>query len=237
MNIFFLSFDPEECAEFHCDKHVLKMILEYAQLLSTAHRVLDGIQMIDYVTGRKRTKYILVTCVVSQSDEPLSRSNGPPTVVSRSDGPPTVVSRSNGPPTVVFEDDREQLLYAATHVNHPCSIWTRKSKANYMWLYELWTFLLDQYSVRYNGKIHACSKLKDALKMPPTNIAKRRVTCGDIAKRRGEPFSEPPCAMPDECKYFNAVTSYRNFYCMEKASFATWKNTRPAWFVDQRILI
>ena len=29
-------------AEMHCDKHVVKMILEYAQLLSTAHRVLDG---------------------------------------------------------------------------------------------------------------------------------------------------------------------------------------------------
>ena len=26
----------------HCDKHVVKMIIEYAQLMSTAHRVLDG---------------------------------------------------------------------------------------------------------------------------------------------------------------------------------------------------
>lgn len=26
----------------HCDRHVVKMILEYAQILSTAHRVLDG---------------------------------------------------------------------------------------------------------------------------------------------------------------------------------------------------
>lgn len=41
MNIFYLSKDPKECTEFHNDKHVVKQILEYAQLLSTAHRVLD----------------------------------------------------------------------------------------------------------------------------------------------------------------------------------------------------
>ena len=42
MNIFYLAEDPKVCAQDHCDKHVVKMILEYAQLLSTAHRVLDG---------------------------------------------------------------------------------------------------------------------------------------------------------------------------------------------------
>ena len=41
MNIFFLDTDTKQCAKYHCDKHVVKMILEYCQLLSTAHRVLD----------------------------------------------------------------------------------------------------------------------------------------------------------------------------------------------------
>lgn len=41
MNIFVLDFDIRACVEMHCDKHVVKMILEYAQLLSTAHHVLD----------------------------------------------------------------------------------------------------------------------------------------------------------------------------------------------------
>lgn len=40
MNIFFLHFDPELAAQFHCDKHVVKMILESAQLLYTAHHVI-----------------------------------------------------------------------------------------------------------------------------------------------------------------------------------------------------
>lgn len=37
MNIFFLSFNPKEAAEYHCDKHVVKMIIETAQLLYSAH--------------------------------------------------------------------------------------------------------------------------------------------------------------------------------------------------------
>jgi hypothetical protein len=42
MNIFYLHENPERCAEMHCDKHVVKMILESAQLLSTAHHEIDG---------------------------------------------------------------------------------------------------------------------------------------------------------------------------------------------------
>jgi intergrase/recombinase len=42
MNIFILSDDPVVAAKEHVDKHVVKMILESAQLLSTAHRVLDN---------------------------------------------------------------------------------------------------------------------------------------------------------------------------------------------------
>ena len=37
MNIFHLHKDPRICAEYHCDKHVVKMILETAQMLSTAY--------------------------------------------------------------------------------------------------------------------------------------------------------------------------------------------------------
>jgi hypothetical protein len=41
MNIFFLSFSPEEAARLHCDKHVVKMIIETAQLLYSAHWILN----------------------------------------------------------------------------------------------------------------------------------------------------------------------------------------------------
>ena len=47
MNIFYLDRDPQIAAQMMCDKHVVKMILESAQMLSTAHRVLDGDEYAD----------------------------------------------------------------------------------------------------------------------------------------------------------------------------------------------
>ena len=49
MNIFYLDKNPSIAAEMACDKHVVKMILESAQLLSTAHRVIDGDEYADKV--------------------------------------------------------------------------------------------------------------------------------------------------------------------------------------------
>jgi len=37
MNIFYLDKNPKLCAKYHNDKHVIKMILETAQLLCGAH--------------------------------------------------------------------------------------------------------------------------------------------------------------------------------------------------------
>ena len=47
MNIFYLNKDPKIAAMEHNDKHCVKMILEYAQMLSTAHRELDGDEIAD----------------------------------------------------------------------------------------------------------------------------------------------------------------------------------------------
>jgi hypothetical protein len=60
MNIFYIHPEPIDCAVMHIDKHVIKMILEYCQLLSTAHRVLDG-TLIEGKNdnGRKYTRYEL----------------------------------------------------------------------------------------------------------------------------------------------------------------------------------
>jgi hypothetical protein len=42
MNIFYLSEDPVKAASFFYNRHVVKMILESAQLLCTAHLISDG---------------------------------------------------------------------------------------------------------------------------------------------------------------------------------------------------
>lgn len=43
MNIFLLDTDTRKCAHYHCDKHVVKMILETAQLLCGVHHMTDQV--------------------------------------------------------------------------------------------------------------------------------------------------------------------------------------------------
>ena len=67
MNIFYLDTNPALCAEYHCDKHVLKMIIEYAQLLSTAHRMLDG----EHYTGRTKNGHKIQRWRLDEDKEDL----------------------------------------------------------------------------------------------------------------------------------------------------------------------
>lgn len=58
MNIFVLDSDPTTAAQLQCDKHVVKMIVESAQMLSTAHRMLDGtIQIAPSKSGKRMVKH------------------------------------------------------------------------------------------------------------------------------------------------------------------------------------
>ena len=95
MNRFILDSDPVIASQMHCDRHVVKMILEEAQMLSTAHRILDGVSEVSSTkTGRKITRWRV-------------------------------------------SDSREDSLYKASHVNHPCTIWCRATNSNYEWGYSL----------------------------------------------------------------------------------------------------
>jgi hypothetical protein len=63
INIFFIDEDPYEAARWAVDKHVVKMIVETAQMLSTAHRLLDGTETVKMVldkNGRPRKKKVWV---------------------------------------------------------------------------------------------------------------------------------------------------------------------------------
>jgi hypothetical protein len=55
MNIFVLSKNTKKCAIYHTDKHVIKLIIESAQLLCSAHIVLDGVMFIEDVELYKLT--------------------------------------------------------------------------------------------------------------------------------------------------------------------------------------
>ena len=56
MIFFYLDEDPWKSIEYNCDKHIVKMPTEYKQMLSTAHRVLDGEMYIDRTKCGARIK-------------------------------------------------------------------------------------------------------------------------------------------------------------------------------------
>ena len=56
MNIFILDNNPIKAAQLQCDKHVVKMIVESAQMLSTAHRLLDGVVSIGVSKSGRKAK-------------------------------------------------------------------------------------------------------------------------------------------------------------------------------------
>tara|TARA_Y100000992_G_scaffold158474_1_gene106073 strand:+ start:40 stop:633 length:594 start_codon:yes stop_codon:yes gene_type:complete len=183
VNIFYLHKDPIVSAEMSCDKHVVKMILESAQLLCTCHRVQDG------------TEYYGKT------------ANG------------RKIKRWKHP-----NPNLEPILYKAGWVKHPSTIWLFESAYNYMWLYKHMMALNDEYKKRYNHtKDHvAIQKLGQILSSPPKNALINKIA------------TDPQPAMPDECKVpGDSIASYRKYYIMKKARFATWKNrVPPKWFSE-----
>ena len=175
MNIFYLDHDPNKAAKYMVDKHVVKMILESCQLMSTAHRVLDGFEY-TYISdkNRKVKKFRL-------------------------------------------EDERENMLYQATHINHPSAQWIRESIENYFWLVDHTYALLDEYKYRYE-KNHKCSSMMYMLQSPPLNLKE---------------FDLTPIKLAMDTQYIisdDSVENYRNYYKQGKAHLFSWKKRqKPEW--------
>ena len=163
MNIFVLHNHPRIAARMQCDKHVSKMTLETAQMLSTAVNELGG-----------------------------------------------------------------QAPYKSAHVNHPCSVWARKTLANFLWLYDHGIALAAEYTRRY-GKVH---KSEAVIRECMSQMKTLRLYGLDPETGRIPDRTPHPLCMPDEYKSDDAVESYRRFYIGEKAGFAQWnkKTKPPAWW-------
>jgi hypothetical protein len=52
-------------------------------------------------------------------------------------------------------------LYKNTHINHPCAVWTRSSRAAFCWMLEHGFALADEYAYRYNTRRRDKSLLDD----------------------------------------------------------------------------
>ena len=73
------------CAEMHLDKHVTKMIIEYGQLMSTAHRLLDGKPYTDKTAnGRSIKRWRMEDSKIEESLMKASHINHPSAVWVRS---------------------------------------------------------------------------------------------------------------------------------------------------------
>jgi hypothetical protein len=84
MNIFYLAHSVDECAQYHVDRHTVKMILEYAQLLSTAHRVLDGVVWTGLSSnGRKVKRWKLSDSTLDQKLYTATHINHPSAIWAR----------------------------------------------------------------------------------------------------------------------------------------------------------
>ena len=87
MNVFYLHPLPWAAARMHCDEHVRKMIIEYAQLLSTAHRMLDGEEYYDKTAnGRRIKRWRLDDPVMEANVYKATHANHPSAVWVRENG-------------------------------------------------------------------------------------------------------------------------------------------------------
>jgi len=186
MNIFVLDSSPVLAAQYQCDKHVVKMIVESAQMLSTAHRLLDGkMSLVDKLSAK--TGKIRKSKVWQLADKQL-----------------------------------DSTLYRVCHQNHPCTLWTIESMANYIWHYEHFCALCDEYTYRYSKKHMTDAKLRFILDAAPQNIPDIPQTQFRLAMK-----SQPQCINPDD-----PIASYRAFYQTKQGRFTMkWsKRNKPDWF-------
>lgn len=108
----------------------------------------------------------------------------------------------------------KEAPYKKTHENHPCSIWARANKENWIWLRSLGLALCKEYTYRY-GKVHITEKILKEMECP--NIPDGM-------------FFEPPQAMPDCYKNKkSSISAYKNFYLLGKSHLHILKCGKLAW--------
>lgn len=128
MNVFPIEYDktgnpcPILSAQTQCDQHAQKMYLESGQMLSTAHRLLDG--EVEFV--------------------PSTDKQG--NVVYLKSGKVRVKKKYR------LDDDRDAVMYAAVHPKHPTTLWTMESAENYDWHYTHFVELLNEFERRHGKK-------------------------------------------------------------------------------------
>lgn len=115
----------------------------------------------------------------------------------------------------------KQPPWSLTHVNHPCSVWTRETVSNYFWHARLMKSLLEEYTHRYEKKHKSEAVWKWLNKNLPPKIF-------------DAPLTDHPICMPEDYKISeNPVECYREYYLKDKVRFAKWKKGNiPKWWQE-----
>ena len=108
--------------------------------------------------------------------------------------------------------------YLPMMYNHPCTIWARESLDNHEWVHCYANALNDEYHYRY-GKLH--KSIEQVVNKLPDPVNLERVG-----------FTKFGLAMPEDLRdYDNPIQSYRDYYHLDKATFASWKyRDKPHWW-------
>lgn len=205
MNIFVLDKNPKIAATYHCDKHVVKMIVEYGQILCTSLRLLIK----DRLSNIEQHYKHLEECVGCKN-------------LYRKDFNVTTLQEF----TDFHLDKLNEVPYKETHKSHPCVLWARKDYINFFWLLALEYSLIEEYKYRYSKKEHKTEKVLDFIKHN-LNFIERLL---DINNKS----IDFVMVMPDEYKDEDVVRAYRQYYIHEKCDFAKWANKReqPYWWMS-----
>jgi len=117
----------------------------------------------------------------------------------------------------IHSNNSVEEIYKTAHLNHPCTIWTRQSRTNFLWLCEMTEELFKEYTKRYQ-KSHKSYSIFQSCRNNSNFIPDGSLT----------PFAQ---AMPDQYKDADAVKAYRAYYMGEKKAFAKWKaGNTPDWW-------
>jgi hypothetical protein len=123
------------------------------------------------------------------------------------------------------KEDGSEWHYSVSHVNHPCTVWTRSSLQNFNWLLECTEELCTEYSRRWENREHFISKIVNWMKNNPPNLKDLSLT----------PFAQ---AMPICYKSQDPINSYRRYYAFKTSYMKVqWKklNNIPNWWTDELI--
>ena len=119
--------------------------------------------------------------------------------------------------------DGSDFPYAITHVNHPCTVWTRHSIENFNWLLECTKELCNEFTRRYKN-IHSIAAILDWMESNKPKLPSIGQT-------------QFATALPDCYKFYKPSESYRRYYGFKTSVMQVeWRHSeRPKWFTPEFI--